>query len=115
MLDHIDQNPEKYPDVSLGEIMFSKYKLRKQRAEQSYLQHNAQTEEEKIEAILRDNPEPYECAMVLLDGYANQQEIKKYYRSISHRLPAEVADHVYRTTRYDSPLFYATFIAHLPR
>ncbi len=112
MLDYIDQNPEKYPGITLGELMFFKTNQRKKSAQESYQKHNAQSEQEKIEAILRDNPKPDECAMILLDGYGNHEEIKKYYRSISHTLSPAIADHIYKTTRYDSPMFYVTYIAY---
>lgn len=116
MLDYLDEqiakgNPD-YAGMNLGDIMFSKYKVRKQKAEESYLKHNAITEPEKIESILRDNKDPSDCMDILLDGYGNMEEIKKYYRSISRKLDPALADIVYKTTNYGTGMFYVKFIAY---
>jgi hypothetical protein len=112
MLDYIDQQHGNPEYVNLGEIMFSKYKIQKQKAEESYLRHHATTEEEKIIAILRDNKEPNDCMNILLDGYGKIDELKKYYRTISHKLDPVLAEQVYKTTNYSSGLYYAKFIAY---
>ena len=116
MLDYLDEqiakgNPD-YAGMNLGEIVFGKHKVRKQKAEESYLKHNATTEQEKIEAILQDNKDPSDCMDILLDGYGNMEEMKKYYRSISRKLDPALADIVYKTTNYGTGMFYVKFIAY---
>jgi hypothetical protein len=116
MLDYLDEqiakgNPE-YAGMNLGDIVFSKYNARKKKVEESYTKHSPTCEQEKIEAILRDNKDPEECMDLLLDGYGKMEEIKKYYRTISHRLDSATADMVYKTTNYGTGLFYSKFIAY---
>ncbi len=113
MLDYLDEQIAKgNAKMNLGEIMFSKYKISKQKAEESYLKYGATTEQEKIESILRDNKDPDECINMLLNGYAKMDEIKKYYDTIKLELNSSHTDEAFKTTNYGSTMFYVKCIAY---
>lgn len=91
MLDYIDQHPEL--GINLGELMFPK--APRERVQQIIKKSGAETEAEKIDAILKEFQEPKEREYHLEKGYGNLQEIKKFCQQNGISVPFTGGDYKY--------------------
>jgi hypothetical protein len=116
MLDYIDSqrsNPNsEYYGFDLGQVVLGKDYNAKKQAEQIYVKYNPKTAAEKMDAILKEIPEP-EKRYDVLSRCFGINDLKEYYYENRDKIDPEKASYIHATSRYDSFFFYVTMISNM--